>query len=71
MVKCDFCGTDIPRGTGKIFVRKDGSKLNFCSMKCEKNMIKLGRKPRKIAWTAEYRKFKGKAVAEATAENKA
>ena len=51
MAKCTFCGRDIPRGTGMTFVRKTGKILNFCSRKCEKNMLKLGRIPRKVAWT--------------------
>jgi large subunit ribosomal protein L24e len=44
MAICDFCKSPIPRGTGKMYVMKDGKKLDFCSNKCEKNMIKLGRK---------------------------
>ncbi|MFB6088825.1 MAG: 50S ribosomal protein L24e, partial [Candidatus Aenigmatarchaeota archaeon] len=34
-----------------VFVRKNGKSLYFCSSKCEKNMLKLGRKPRKVKWT--------------------
>jgi len=48
MERCDYCNIQIPRGTGKIFVKKDGKKLDFCSSKCEKNMLKLKRK--KPAW---------------------
>lgn len=59
MAKCSFCGTDIPMGTGKIFVKKDGKQLNFCSMKCEKNMLKLGRKPWETKWTEDSRSKKG------------
>jgi len=44
MVTCDFCRISIPKGRGKIYVKKDGKKLNFCSSKCEKNMIVLRRK---------------------------
>ena len=55
MAKCNFCGIDIPQGTGMTFVRRTGKILNFCSRKCEKNMLKLGRVPRKIAWTEEAR----------------
>jgi large subunit ribosomal protein L24e len=58
MVKCSFCGNEISRGTGLIFVRKDGSALNFCSRTCEKNLIKLGRKPRTTRWTVEYARVK-------------
>lgn len=51
MVNCSFCTKDIPRGTGKVYVKKDGRVLQFCSNKCEKNMVKLNRKPVKFKWT--------------------
>lgn len=54
MKKCSFCGADIEQGTGKMYVKIDGRVLNFCSSKCEKNMIDLGRKPRKTKWTSEF-----------------
>ncbi|MBI4438613.1 50S ribosomal protein L24e [Candidatus Woesearchaeota archaeon] len=44
MAKCSFCSRQIERGTGKMFVRKTGKIFYFCSSKCEKNMVKLGRK---------------------------
>ncbi|RMF07147.1 50S ribosomal protein L24e [Candidatus Woesearchaeota archaeon] len=53
MVKCSFCGTNIEPGTGKMFVKKDGKILYFCSRKCEKNLLVLKRKPRDTRWTAE------------------
>lgn len=56
MPKCNFCGTPIEKGTGKIFVYSSGKVLNFCSGKCEKNLLKLKRKPLKIRWTEAYRK---------------
>lgn len=56
MAKCTFCGKSIPRGTGKIYVKADGKIMNFCSMKCEKNTLKLGRKPVKTKWTEHYKK---------------
>lgn len=56
MAKCSFCGFDIEKGTGKIYVKKDGKALYFCSMKCEKNMIKLKRKARNVRWTKHYEK---------------
>ncbi len=54
MVICNFCGKEIPKGTGKMFVRDNGSVLYFCSSKCEKNMLKLGRDPRNFKWTKFY-----------------
>lgn len=58
MVKCNFCGTDIPTGEGKMYVKKDGTVFNFCSNKCEKNQIVMGRKPTKTKWTNQYNKLK-------------
>ena len=51
MAKCSFCSKEIEKGTGKIYVYKTGKILNFCSMKCEKNTLKLKRKPIKFKWT--------------------
>lgn len=48
---CSFCNNDIPRGTGMIYVRKDGSSLPFCSSKCRVNLLKLGREGRLVEWT--------------------
>jgi large subunit ribosomal protein L24e len=53
MIKCSFCGEQIEKGTGKIYVEAKGTVLNFCSSKCEKNMLKLGRKARNVEWTGE------------------
>ena len=58
MANCTFCGISIPKGTGKLFVQKDGKTLNFCSNKCEKNLLVLRRKPRNITWTNEYQQVK-------------
>ncbi len=55
-MKCSFCGKTIERGTGKIYARNSGKLLYFCSTKCEKNLLKLDRKPRHISWTEEARK---------------
>ena len=63
MAKCTFCGRLIPQGTGKMFVKTDGRIYDFCSMKCEKNMLKLNRKPRETKWTVDYRKAKRETTA--------
>jgi large subunit ribosomal protein L24e len=60
MVKCDFCRYDIEPGTGKMLVLKDARVNHFCSSKCEKNLLKLNRKPRETRWTAEYALVKSK-----------
>lgn len=57
MRKCSFCSNDIEVGTGKMFVKKDGTIQYYCSSKCQNNM-KLGRIPRRVKWTGEYRKLK-------------
>ncbi|MBR9691494.1 50S ribosomal protein L24e [Candidatus Woesearchaeota archaeon] len=56
MAICSFCGNDIIKGTGKIFVKKDGKILHFCSTKCEKNLLKLKRKPIVVKWTKLFKK---------------
>ena len=56
MVSCSFCGKVVPKGTGKMFVKKDGKILYFDSSKCEKNLLKLNRKPRNFKWTKSYEK---------------
>lgn len=58
MVKCSFCGSELPLGGGKMYAKKEGTVFYFCSSKCEKNMMKLGRKPVKTRWTEPYNKLK-------------
>ena len=57
-MKCGFCGCDIERGAGKVKIMKDARQIPLCSMKCEKNMFKLGRVARETAWTADYKAAK-------------
>lgn len=49
-MKCSFCNQELKPGTGVMFVRNDGKIFYFCSSKCEKNMLKLGRKGSKVKW---------------------
>ncbi|MAE13927.1 50S ribosomal protein L24e [Candidatus Woesearchaeota archaeon] len=58
MARCDFCHELIEKGTGKRFIKKDGKMLDFCSRKCEKNMIKLRRKSLTTEWTRAFQKQK-------------
>jgi len=69
MAQCTFCGTEIPRGKGTMFIKKDAKVLWFCSSKCEKNTLKLNRKPRYQPWTAEAKHNKDSA--RQTTEHKA
>ena len=55
---CTFCGVEIEPGTGRMYVRKDGVTYNFCSSKCFKNLVQLGRVPRRVTWTRYYEREK-------------
>ena len=56
MVKCSYCNTEIPVGSRTIYVYKSGKIIDFCSKKCEKNLIKLGRKAREQKWVTSQKK---------------
>lgn len=56
MPKCTFCGNSLIKGKGKMYVYASGKLAYFCTNKCEKNLIKLKRKPLKVKWTEYYRK---------------
>ncbi len=48
---CSFCNNEIAKGTGFIYVFRDGKALNFCSQKCKKNSLNLHREGRLMKWT--------------------
>jgi len=48
-MKCSFCKTELVKGTGKMFVKTDGTIFYFCSSKCQNNW-KLKRDPKKVNW---------------------
>jgi len=54
MAKCTFCGDIIEKGTGKLYVYKDGKTASFCSSKCEKNLLKLKKKPITTRWSKRF-----------------
>lgn len=62
-MNCTFCGTAIEAGTGKMYIKRDGSVFHFCSAKCQRNQVELGRVNRHVKWTG--------AAADAKAETKA
>jgi len=70
MAKCSFCGNAIKPATGLLFVKKEGTAFFFCSRKCEKNMIKLGRSGVKTRWTALFQEGKKAGKKKTVAENK-
>jgi len=51
--KCSFCSRTFLIGEGILCVKRDGSILRFCSSKCFRNSVKLGRNPRKIKWVVK------------------
>ncbi len=53
MAYCSFCNNEILKGTGEIYVLKDGTSLNFCSSKCKRNQIGLKREGRLMKWTSK------------------
>jgi large subunit ribosomal protein L24e len=58
MTNCSFCDGPISKGTGMIYVKKDGTLYWFCGSKCRKNSMSLSREGRRQKWTAAARKFK-------------
>lgn len=84
MTNCSFCGDAIEAGTGKMYIKRDGVVFHFCSAKCQRNQVELGRINRHVRWTQaaadakalvghagagpEAKSAKGKAKAAATAK---
>lgn len=58
MSKCSFCDKEMAKGTGKMYVLRDGTIFYYCSSKCERNHVKLKRKPRKVNWIRKTKKIK-------------
>ncbi len=57
-------------GTGKLYVKKDGTVLTFDTSKCYKNMIELGRVPRRTEWTRSAATLKATLKAAGTKDTK-
>lgn len=68
MVKCSFSGKDIPKGTGIMYIKKDGTVMHFFSSKEKKNFLKLGREGRRVKWTPAARQFKADSAIKAKKE---
>jgi len=58
MAKCSFCGKQMQKGQGMLFVKKDGTASFFCSGKCKNNGLKLKRSPFATKWTLVYQQEK-------------
>lgn len=52
--ECSFCGERIEPGTGKMFVKRDGTIYRYCSNKCQKSHMDLDRVPREVRWSRHY-----------------
>ena len=50
-MNCSFCGADIEVGTGKMYIKRDGTVLHFDTAKCQRNQVGLGRVNRHVKWT--------------------
>jgi len=55
MTKCVFCGQEKPDFTGVHLIKNDGTIEFYCSSKCRKNRLKLGRDKRRVKWTNAYK----------------
>ena len=54
--KCSFCQKEINIGHGHMYIRRDGTILNFCTNKCRISMLVQKKNPRKTRWTEIYGK---------------
>ena len=70
MPKCSFSGESIKKGTGIMYVQKDGKVLHFKNTKCMKNHLKLKRKPLTTKWTQSYKAEKEKRLVTLKAQSK-
>ncbi len=46
-VKCSYCTTEIEKGTGMIYVRKNGAIRYYCTKRCFRLNIVHDRRPNK------------------------
>ncbi len=58
MPTCSFCSNQVLKGSGVLYAKKDGTIYYFCSSKCRRNQLDLGREGRRKKWTKAYRLFK-------------
>lgn len=56
MAICNYCKSDIVRGTGTLYIKKSGKFAYFCSSKCEKNALILKRNPADKKWSSKEKK---------------
>ena len=62
MVKCVFCGKEEDSFRGLHLMTNIGEVNYYCSSKCRKNAIKLGRDKRKFKWTEAHGIMRNKTI---------
>lgn len=62
MTSCSFCGSEVVPGTGKMYIKRDGTVWHFCKSKCQRNQVEMGRVNRHVGWTNAYADHKGDRV---------
>lgn len=65
MAKCIFCGKEQADYLGTFLIKNDGTMVYYCSNKCRKNHLTLGRDKRKLKWTAAFRETREKRILKA------
>lgn len=66
---CSFSGLKIYPGKGRTYVKADGKTFKFMSPKCQKCFLQRSN-PRKVRWTALYRRKNRKGTSEEIAKKK-
>lgn len=67
---CNFSGSKIYPGHGKLFVRGDSKSFRLLNGKCEAHFLEK-KNPRKYHWTVFYRRLHKKGAAEEVAKKRA
>ncbi|MCU0642275.1 MAG: 50S ribosomal protein L24e [archaeon] len=62
MTKCVFCGREESPFRGVHLITNVGSVDFYCSGKCRKNALNLGRDKRRLKWTAAFAESREKAA---------
>lgn len=57
-MRCSFTGKEIPKGTGIIYAKANGTVFYFINSKAKNNFLKLGRKGRDVKWTDLSREYR-------------
>ena len=63
LARCVFCGKEYDDFTGTYLIKNDGTSHYYCSSKCRKNHLKLGRDKRRLKWTSAFYESRDKRYA--------